>query len=146
MHLVPILLAGFLLGACAKQMRKPEQGLYGSFQTYGPPKEKVDCTPFRTQMEKDDCRRMNERVIEEPLKATIMIRNLQTRETQKVELDTEGAYRVTVTPGEYEVCVEGECSDPMTVRMGNFVPYGQRLPRAAVESAGKAPADSGKKP
>jgi hypothetical protein len=111
-------------------MKKPEQGIYGAFLTYGPPTELADCAPFQTQMEKDDCRRMNERVFEELLKASIKVRNLQTGETVQVTLDPQGEYRVQLVPGEYEVCVNGECSDPMTVRMGDFLRYGQRLPRA----------------
>lgn len=138
--IVTALSAGMLLSGCIKNMKPPEQGIYGTFKTYGPPKEQVDCTPFKTQMEKDECRRMNNRVIEEPHQATIKVRNLQTREIQSVQLDADGSYRILVTPGEYEVCLEGECSDPMTVRMGAFVPYGQNLPRAAPAPAGKAPA------
>ena len=140
-----VAVAALLLVACAGQMKKPEQGIYGTFQTYGPPKEKADCTPFKTQLEKDDCRKMNERVIEEPFQATIRVHNLQTLEIQNAQLDAEGSYRVVVTPGEYEVCVEGECSDPMTVRMGRFIPYGQRLPRAAPEADGKPAADPAKR-
>lgn len=141
---LPALLAFLPLG-CMQHMHKPSQGIYGTFQTYGPPREQADCAPFKTQMEKDDCRRMNQRVIEEPYRAVIKIRNLQTREVLSVPLDSSGAYRAVVDPGEYEVCVEGECSDPMTVRMNAFVPYGQRLPRPSPE-AEKAKADSaGKK-
>lgn len=134
-----LLLAAILAG-CAGRMGKPEQGIHGTFRTYGPPGERIDCAPFKTQMEKDDCRRMNERVVEEPLQASITIRNLQTREARSIQLDAEGSYRAVLAPGEYEVCLEGECSDPLTVRMGAFVPYGQRLPRAAPAPPAKAPA------
>jgi hypothetical protein len=137
------LLAGLLLGACAGHMKKPEQGLEGAFLAYGPPREQVDCAPFKTQMEKDDCRRMNERVVEEPLGATIKIRDLQTGEIRAVALDAEGAYRAVLAPGDYAVCLEGECSDPITVPMGGFVRYGQRLPRSQ-EAASAAPTDSAK--
>lgn len=136
-----LLFSALLASGCMRHMHKPSQGIYGTFRTYGPPREQVDCTPFRTQMEKDDCRRMNQRVIEEPHRAVIRIRNLQTREVLSVPLDSAGAYRAVVDPGEYEVCVEGECSDPITVRMNAFVPYGQRLPRPTPE-AEKAQADS----
>lgn len=135
------LLSCILLGACAGHMKNPQQGLEGAFLTYGPPREQVDCAPFRTQMEKDDCLRMNERVVEEPLQAAIKVRNLQTGEIHAVALDARGAYRASLVPGEYAVCLEGECSDPITVRRGRFVRYGQRLPRAE-EPASAAPADS----
>lgn len=140
-HRPAALLAALLLGACAGGMKNTEQGLEGSFLTYGPPREQVDCSPFKTQMEKDDCRRMNERVVEEPLKATIRIRDLQTGESRAVTLDAGGSYRAVLSPGEYAVCLEGECSDPITVRMGRFVRYGQRLPRPE-EAAPVEPADS----
>jgi hypothetical protein len=134
------LLSVFLPGAaCTGAMKKPEQGIYGTFLTYGPPRELADCTPFKTQFEIDECRRANERVIEEPHQAEIKIRNLQTGAVSKTSLDPQGAYRVVLDPGEYEVCVAGECSDPMTVRMNDFVTYGQRLPRASA-----APADTAK--
>jgi hypothetical protein len=142
--LLTSLLAAFaaacLPGCMMKRMHHPDQGIHGTFLTYGPPRDLVDCSPFKTQFEKDDCRRLNERVIEEPHQALIKIRNLQTGEVSQVQLDAQGSYRASLAPGEYEVCVEGECSDPMTVRMNTFIPYGQRLPRPGV--AGKAPADS----
>lgn len=131
-------LGAFLQGAsCARNMNKPAQGIYGTFLTYGPPKEQADCTPFKTQFEKDECRHANERVIEEPLQAVIKIRNLQTGAVESVALDPQGSYRVSVDPGEYAVCVQGECSDPMTVRLNAYVTYGQRLPRTV-----EAPADT----
>jgi hypothetical protein len=145
MRLLPIaplaLLSCILLGACAGYLKKPEQGLEGAFLTYGPPREQVDCAPFKTRVEKDDCRRMNERVVEEPLQAAIKVRNLQTGEIRAVTLDAGGAYRASLVPGEYAVCLEGECSDPITVRRGEFVRYGQRLPRPA-EPASAVPTDS----
>lgn len=135
-------LSAFLQGAaCSGALKKPEQGIHGTFLTYGPPRELADCTPFKTQFEIDECRRANERVIEEPYQAVIKIRNLQTGAVSKTSLDPQGAYRVALDPGEYEVCVEGECSDPMTVRMNAFMTYGQRLPRASA-----APADTAKRP
>ena len=127
---------------CSGTMKKPEQGIHGTFLTYGPPRELADCTPFKTQFEIYECRRANERVIEEPYQAEIKIRNLQTGAVHKTSLDPQGAYRVALDPGEYEVCVAGECSDPMTVRMNAFMTYGQRLPRAA--EAPTAQADTAK--
>jgi hypothetical protein len=121
-------------------MKKPEQGLAGRFLTYGPPHVLADCGKFVTQADKDSCRHENQRVVEEPYQAVIRIRNLSTGETQKVALDAAGAYRVVLIPGQYEVCLEGECSDPLEVRIGNFSTYGQRLPRP---ETGKAPADTG---
>jgi hypothetical protein len=129
-----------LLAGCMKQMHRPDQGIYGTFQTYGPPRDLADCTPFKTQFEKDDCRRMNERVIEEPYQALIKIRNLETGELSQIQLDARGSYKASLAPGEYEVCVEGGCSDPLTVRMNRYIPYGQRLPRPTAED--KTPADS----
>jgi hypothetical protein len=124
--------AALLTIGCAKQMmHKPEQGIYGTFLTYGPLRDTIDCTPMKTQMEKDECRRFNGRIVEEPYQATIKVRNLQTGEVQSVQLDGTGSYRLKMDPGEYEVCVEGECSDPITVKMNAFVTYGQRLPRPA---------------
>lgn len=141
--LLAALAAGGLPGCTTKGMRKPDQGIQGTFLNYGPPRELADCTPFKTQFEMDDCRRLNERVIEEPHQALIRIRNLQTGETSQVQLDAQGSYKVSLAPGEYEVCVDGECSDPMTVRMNHFIPYGQRLPRpGSAEAPGQAPADS----
>ena len=129
-------------GCTLMRMHKPDQGIHGTFLTYGPPHELADCSSFKTQFEKDDCRRLNERVIEEPHQALIKIRNLQTGALSQVELDVLGSYRMSLPPGEYEVCVGGECSDPMTVRMNHFIPYGQRLPRAAAAAQPPAPADS----
>lgn len=134
-------IAACLSGCMVKHIHKSDQGIYGTFKTYGPPRELADCTPFKTQFEMDECRHLNERVIEEPHQAMIKIRNLQTGATSQVELDAEGSYKVSVTPGEYEVCVGEECSDPMTVRMNDFITYGQRLPRPAASggAAVKAP-------
>lgn len=138
-RLVSAGVAGFLLlTGCAKDMmRKPEQGIYGTFLAYGPPRDPIDCAPMKTQMEKDECRRFNSRLIEEPHQAQIKVRNLQTGDIQSVPLDAAGKYKVKVDPGEYEVCVEGECSDPIPVKMNSFVTYGQRLPRAVDTAQGE---------
>jgi hypothetical protein len=135
-----LLAAACLLAACGGSMKKPEQGLAGRFLTYGPPHVQSDCSKLVTQADKDSCRHGNERVVEEPYQAVIGIRNLGTGEIQKIPLDPEGAYRVVLIPGQYEVCVEGECSDPLEVRMGAFTTYGQRLPR---HEESKAPAKTG---
>lgn len=145
------LLGVFLQGSsCSGQLKGTEQGIYGTFLTYGPPHELADCTPFKTQFEIDECRRANERVIEEPYQAEIKIRNLETGEVRKLDLDAQGAYRANLAPGEYEVCVQGECSDPMTVRLNVFTTYGQRLPRAGRSgdngpAAGAPSADTAKR-
>jgi hypothetical protein len=133
---LPYLCAAFLLAACGGTMgiKKPEQGLAGAFITYGPP-EQIDCAPRVTQAEKDSCKRENQRVIEEPFQGTLTIRNLGTREKVEQALDSEGKFRVLLDPGQYEVCLNGECSDPLEVRMGRFATYGQRLPRPAPDSA-----------
>lgn len=120
------------LGACAggMKMHKPEQGLFGTFTTYGLTQEILDCTSKVTQFEKDSCRKENERVVEEPYHGSFKIRNLTTSETKDVELDSKGDFRIPLIPGEYEVCVKGECSDPIEIRMGVYSTYGQRIPRA----------------
>jgi hypothetical protein len=131
-------LAAFLLAACAgMNMKRSEQGIMGTFTTYGPPYQIADCEPLRTQAEKDSCKRDNERVIVEPYRSEILIRNLGTREKLSLVLDEQGSYRVLLQPGQYEVCVNLECSDPLEVRVGKFTTYGQRLPRAA-SGSGKA--------
>jgi hypothetical protein len=111
------------------KMHKPEQGLQGAFSTYGPPASIKDCNPLVTQFEKDECKHANDTVIDEPYAGSFDVRNLTTREAAAVTLDADGKYRVLLVPGEYEVCVGEECSDPINVRMGKFSVYGQRLPR-----------------
>jgi hypothetical protein len=143
--LIPLLALclGALLSACggAMSMKKPEQGLLGTFTTYGPPPVIANCDPLVTQAEKDSCKHENLRVIEEPMQGEVLVRNLGTRESVKTSLDGVGSFKVTLSPGSYEVCVEGECSDPVEVRMGAFTTYGQRLPRQtkAADSATATP-------
>jgi hypothetical protein len=122
-------------------MKKSEQGLFGTFTTYGPPPVIANCEPLVTQAEKDSCKRDNQRVIEEPFQSEILIRNLGTRESVKTTLDANGAYRVELLPGTYEVCLKEECSDPLEVRVRKFSTYGQRLPRPLAEVS-RAPADT----
>lgn len=112
-------------------MNKSEQGISGTFITYGPPTDIADCGPLVTQAEKDSCKRSNERVIEEPYRSFITIRNLDTRESIETLLDPNGSFRVELLPGNYELCIAGECSDPLEVRMRSFTTYGQRLYRPA---------------
>lgn len=116
-------------------MKHSEQGITGTFTTYGPPYQIANCEPLVTQAEKDSCKRDNQRVLEEPYQSEILIGNLGTREKVSQTLDPQGSYRVLLHPGQYEVCVNLECSDPLEVRKGKFTPYGQRLPRAPVDSA-----------
>jgi hypothetical protein len=119
-------------------IKKPEQGLTGSFITYGPPTELADCSPLKTQFQKDSCRHDNERVVEMAYQGSVRILNLDTRKAVDQPLDAQGSYRAILDPGNYEVCVNEECSDPIEVRRSEFATYGQRLPRAA--TAGKSPA------
>lgn len=141
-----LLVPALLLGACAQSLRKPEQGIAGTFLAYGPPRDTIACEPLKTQPERDECRRANSRVVEEPHRASIAIRNLQTREVRRTDLDAQGSYKVLLDPGEYEVCVRGEmeCSDPLTVKVGDWVTYGQRLPREADSAAAPAATVPGK--
>jgi hypothetical protein len=127
-----------LLGGCggSMNMKKSEQGLSGTFTTYGPPAVLANCEPLVTQAEKDSCKRENQRVIEKPYQSELIIRNLGTRESVKSTLDAQGSFKVGLLPGSYEICVNGECSDPIDVRMGEFTTYGQRLPRPAATGAG----------
>jgi hypothetical protein len=132
-HSLLILACGLLI-ACSRSslhLQEPTQGLYGTFITYFPLPEdqKRDCGPLKTQAEKDECRKFNSRTLEEPLQAIIRIRNLATDSTLAVTLDSQGSYRVRLTPGSYEVCLGEECSDPLDVPMNVFVPYGGRLPK-----------------
>lgn len=136
-----------VLSACGGSLalKKPEQGLAGTFITYGPPAQLADCSPLKTQFQKDSCRHENERVIEMPYQGVLLIRNLDTRKTLEQPLDERGAYRAVLDPGNYEVCVNEECSDPIEVRRNEFATYGQRLPRPAAgekSAAGKGPADA----
>ena len=96
-------LAAALLCACAgsMSMKKPEQGLAGTFITYGPPAVLADCTPFKTQFAKDSCRHENERVVEEPYQGSLVIRNVETRAKVEQVLDAQGSYRVLLDPGTY---------------------------------------------
>jgi hypothetical protein len=105
------------------------QGLQGTFTTYGPIPVLADCSALKTQFQKDSCRYDNERVVEEPYQTTLLIRNLGTRKAIEQALDAQGSYRLPLEPGTYEVCLNGECSDPIEVRMRSFSIYGQRLPR-----------------
>ena len=143
-------MAALLIGCGgALVIKKPEQGIAGAFTTYGPPPQLADCTPFKSQFQKDSCRHDNERVVEMPYPGALLIRNLDTRKTLDITLDDRGSYRAILDPGNYEVCVNSECSDPIEVRRSDFATYGQRLPRpdAGEKSASrKAPADSGTAP
>lgn len=123
-------------------IKKPEQGLAGSFTTYGPPTEVADCSALKTQFEKDSCRHDNERVVEMAYQGSVRIRNLDTRKSFEQPLDERGAYRAVLDPGNYEVCVNEECSDPIEVRRSEFATYGQRLPRAAGAEKSAARKDS----
>ena len=118
-------------------LKKPEQGISGTFLTYGPPPVLRDCAPLVSEMEKSLCRKENSRVVEAPYQSTIRIRNLGTGEIVKQSLDEQGSYRVTLVPGQYAVCVDMECSDPLEVRRGSFTTYGQRLPRQAGTATAK---------
>jgi hypothetical protein len=138
---------GVLCG-CGGSMnpKQSEQGISGTFTTYGPPQVLANCEPLVTQAEKDACKQNNERVIEGPFQSIIAIRNLDTRETRQTLLDPQGSFRVDLPPGNYELCVAEECSDPLEVRLRSFTTYGQRLPRPtgvprdSGASAGDAPA------
>ena len=132
--------AALLLAACggSMTMKKPEQGMAGAFSVYGPPEILMDCAPKVTQAEKDSCRHENQRVIEEPWRGSLTVRNLDTRKAINLTTDAEGKYRVNLDPGAYEVCVEGECSDPLEIRMGKWATYGSRLPRPAAKAADPA--------
>jgi hypothetical protein len=138
---LPILAAALAGCAGSLAMKPPEQGLQGTFLAYGPVAAKSDCSPLKTQFQKDSCRHENERIVEEPYQATLVIRNVATRKAVEQPLDALGSYRVLLEPGTYEVCLNGECSDPIEVRMRAFATYGQRLPRPAQAAApGKAAA------
>jgi len=123
-------------------MQKAEQGIAGTLTTYGPPLQLEDCSPLKTQFQKDSCRHDNERVVEMPFQGTLLIRNLNTRKTFSQTLDEQGSYRARLDPGNYEVCVNDECSDPLEVHRGVFAIYGQRLPRAAPADKSAARKDS----
>ena len=129
-----------ILGGCGGSMnpKQSQQGISGTFITYGPPEDIANCEPLVTQAEKDACKQNNERVIEGPYQSIITIRNLDTRETKQTLLDPQGSFRMGLPPGNYELCVAEECSDPLEVRLRSFTTYGQRLPRPA-----GAPRDSG---
>lgn len=127
-----------LLSACAGSslLEKPEQGLQGAFLTYGHPASgPEDCAALGAWSRIDSCRRERDRLIEEPYRGTLEIRNLATRRSLRQPLDGEGRYRAVLEPGTYAVCVDGECSDPIEVRFGDFTTYGQRLPRPADPAA-----------
>jgi hypothetical protein len=125
---LPVLAAALAGCAGSLGMRPPEQGLRGTFTAYGPAGAQADCSPLKTQFEKDSCRHENERTVEGPYQATLVIRNVATRKAVEQPLDAQGSYRVVLEPGTYEVCLRGECSDPIEVRMRSFSTYGQRLP------------------
>jgi hypothetical protein len=138
--------AAIVSGCGALAMKQPEQGIAGTFTTYGPPPQPADCSPLKTQFQKDSCRRENERVVEMPYQGVLLIRNLDSRKTLSQPLDERGTYRAVLNPGNYEICVNGECSDPIEVRRSGFATYGQRLPRAAPEgkpAPGKGSAEAG---
>ncbi len=124
-------------------MKKPQQGLSGTFTIYGPPPILINCGPLVTQAEKDTCKKQNGRVIESPMQSPYLIRNVGTDEKVKGDLDGQGSYRVNLAPGTYEFCLGGECSDPLEVAFGQFATYGQRLPRAAVSPPAGAGAGAG---
>jgi len=123
-------------------IKKPEQGIVGSFTTYGPPPELENCSFLKTQFQKDSCRHDNERVVEMAYQGVLLIRNVDTRKTLNQPLNEQGAYRALLDPGTYEVCVNEECSDPIEVRRSEFATYGQRLPRPASGEKSAARKDS----
>jgi len=136
-HSLAAIAAACWLSACSGSLirNKTEQGLAGAFSLYSAPLQLIDCSTFSGYEDIDACKRENHRVLDEPLRATIRIRNLSSGDIVDQPLDEQGAYRVVLVPGQYEVCLEGECSDPLVVRMGSFGVYGQRLPKPAVEQA-----------
>jgi hypothetical protein len=138
--LLPLLAAALAGCAGSLAVKPPEQGLRGTFTAYGPASAQADCAPLKTQFQKDSCRHENERILEEPYQATLLIRNVATRKAVEQALDPQGSYRVVLEPGTYEVCLHGECSDPIEVRMRSFSTYGQRLPRPPQASAAGKPA------
>jgi hypothetical protein len=131
---------GLIACGGSMNMQKSDQGLSGTFTTYGPPEIVANCEPLVTQAAKDSCKRDNLRVIEEPYQCELVIRNLGTRESVKASLDAQGAFKVELLPGSYEICINEECSDPLDVRMGKFTTYGQRLPKPAAAGASVTPA------
>jgi hypothetical protein len=133
--LLSSLAALLCLCACPAAMRgSGQQGIYGTFTVYGRTLDQRDCSGMVTQRDKDDCRKANEALVEEPYKGQVGVRNLLTRENLTVDLDATGSYRVTLPPGTYTVCLlGGDCSDPMEVPAGVFVTFGQRLPRQVPE-------------
>lgn len=137
---LPVLAAALAGCAGSLAMKPPEQGLQGTFKAYGPAAAPADCSPLKTQFQKDSCRHENERIVEEPYQATLLIRNVATRKAVEQPLDALGSYRVRLEPGTYEVCLNGECSDPIEVRMRGFSTYGQRLPRPQAAAPGKSAA------
>lgn len=131
--------AALLAGCAGFAGGRPRQGLSGTFTTYGPAGDPAACAALLPQWRIDSCRQENGRVIEEPFRGALVIRNLGTREAKNQALDPSGTYRVDLEPGTYEVCVEGECSDPIEVRMGAYATYGQRLPRPAARAVDASP-------
>lgn len=123
---------GFIACGGSMKMHKPEQGIQGTFSTYGPPVQ-MDCQPLPTQNEKDSCRRENEKPSIVPYQGSLTLHNLSTQEKNIVELDAKGEYKVQLNPGEYEVCLATECSDPLEIRLGKFSIYGQRIPRVSAD-------------
>ena len=62
----------------------------------------------------------------------------------KTLLDPNGSFRVELLPGNYELCIAEECSDPLEVRMRSFTTYGQRLyrPAAKTKTSGPKPGET----
>src|SRR5690606_12029564 len=94
-----------------------------------------DCSTFSGYEDIDACKRENHRVLDEPLRATIRIRNLSSGDIVDQPLDEQGAYRVVLVPGQYAVCLKGECGDALVARVGAVGVYGQPLPNRAADQA-----------
>lgn len=139
-HHITALAASLFMTACSGSLsgKGTKQGLHGSFSMYSAPAQLRDCSPFTAYDDREACKKENERVLEEPFRGVIRIRNVSTGIITDQTLDEQGAYRVILSPGQYEVCVEGECSDPIEVRMGNFGTYGQRMPKPAADTVQSA--------
>ena len=113
------------------------QGLYGTLQVMGgarPPPP--DCSGLTDPAQRDSCVQAGERGPVWPMRGSFLIRNVDTRDSVPVPLDSLGRYRAELAPGAYQVCIDvadlppgqRRCSQTLSVKKGGFTPFNMSVP------------------
>jgi hypothetical protein len=118
------------------QSGRAAAGLYGNLTATGGARPPTPhCGDHLTASQMDSCIQAGERALIFPLRATVVIRNLGTRDSVSLKTDSLGAYRAELKPGSYQVCFKGDllekafaCSEALEVRHGAFTAFNLTYP------------------